>query len=115
MAGDNNDDLDLEPMHKGRARPIVIGVLLVLVGGGVATYVTTHFKRARRVDSLARTATAWNELRRCLVGDQLHGRTMPSALIRRIEITLPRGQRDLSAAATRRHHLREDSPWHVTH
>ncbi len=99
MARDNDDDdLQLEPMHKGRASTIVAGVLVVAAAAGVATFVNMRFKRTRRVDSVARTASAWAQLRRCLVGDQLHGRERPTTLIRRIEITLPRGQRDLPEA-----------------
>ncbi|MEI8258255.1 MAG: hypothetical protein WCJ30_21465, partial [Deltaproteobacteria bacterium] len=95
MARDDEDDLQLEPMHKGRTRTILVGVLVVAAAAGVATFANGRFKRTRRVDSVARTANAWAQLRRCLVGDQLTSRERPRTLIRRIEITLPAGQRDL--------------------
>ena len=95
MARGDDNDLDLEPIHKGRGRAIALSLGLIVVGGGIATVVNTRFRSTRRVEGIGRTATAWAQLRQCLVGDQLRGRDRPSALLRRIEITLPRGQRDL--------------------
>jgi hypothetical protein len=86
----DQDELEFEPMHRGRLRPLLLAAGVVLVGAGVAYAVNSRFSGARRRAQLARTATAWNQLRRCLVGEALRPGERPSALVRRTELGLPR-------------------------
>jgi hypothetical protein len=90
------DDLDLEPMDRGRQKPIIIGIVVVAVAAVIAYVVQSRFKGTRESDEITRTTNAWNELRRCLVGDYLHAGQRASRVVRAIEVGLPRAIEDIA-------------------
>jgi len=87
------DDLDLQPMNTGRYRPVIIGIIVLAIGVGVALAVTRKFNAADRGTQLRVAATAWNAFQRCLIGSyEPHGESI-AARVRRIEIGIPISQR----------------------
>jgi hypothetical protein len=94
----SENDLELEPMHRGRLRPVLITAGVLLVGAFAAHRVHDWFATARRGEQLRRTSTAWNELRHCLVGDGPPEGERASTVVRRTEIGQPASVRALPPA-----------------
>jgi hypothetical protein len=95
----SDDDLDLQPMNRGRYRPMLIGLVVVAVGAGAAVMINARLAGSRRTDALARAGTAWNQLRRCLVGEGPPRGERIAAYARRIELGLPQSERDADPGA----------------